>query len=223
MIQNPNSTVLTRNHTTMTTTDHAEAKVQELLDQRDLYVTNSRHERRLLACIKDLWKAVASEEEVAWPGFRTWLLDHKERGVEHANVFIGGYLEENRHQASCRHTTHLYIQAWRAWGIDVSDRIRKQIAQFDSEEWRPALLTRRNQAQANKLRQFESLDKLWPSMVDYMLDVTGENFRTQLKSVTSNRGSHEGVATSSFNEMDILCRKSDAEAQRHSVVHPGVR
>ena len=198
-----------------TTTTDAEAKVQDLLDQRDLYVTNSRHERRLLACVKDLWTVVASEEEeeIPWLGFRQWLLDHNAKAVDHANVFISDYLEKNRANASCNHTVRLFVQSWRAWGIELSERIRQQVAQFDSEEWRPAELTRRNDAQVKKLRQFEMLDDLWPSMANYMLDVSANDFRTQLKSVSSNRGTYEGgvIAASSFNEMDVVARKTDTE------------
>jgi hypothetical protein len=48
-------------------------------------------------------------------------------------------------------------------------------------------------------------------MVDYMMDVSGEDFRTQLQSVSSNRGIHKGIASSSFNEMEVVARKSNAE------------
>jgi len=48
-------------------------------------------------------------------------------------------------------------------------------------------------------------------MVDYMLDVSVAEFRSLLKSVSSNRGDHTGIASSSFNEMDVLCRKRDTE------------
>ena len=198
-----------------TTTGNAEAKVQVLLDQRDLYVTKSRHERRLLACVKDLWTVVASEEEeeIPWLGFRQWLLDHNAKAVDHATVFISEYLEKNRQQSSCNHTVSLYIQSWRAWGISLSARIRQQIAQFDSEEWKPAQLTRRNVAQVNKLRQLEMLDDLWPAMVEYLSDATADDFRNQIKSVSSNRGSYEGgiIAASSFNELDVVARKTDRE------------
>jgi len=193
-----------------TTTAGAEDLVQGLLDQRDLYATTSRHERRLLDCVKDLWQAVVVKEpEVAWQDFRQWVLNNKTLAVEHANVFLSAYLEANREQKSCSHTVSLYIQAWRSWGINVSTRIVEQIAQFEKEDWRPAQLTRRNEQQTVKLRQFESLDKLWPSMVEYMTDVTGSDFRVQLQSVSSNRGAHKEIAASSFNEMDVLARKSN--------------
>jgi hypothetical protein len=47
--------------------------------------------------------------------------------------------------------------------------------------------------------------------VDYKMDVSGEDFRTQLQSVSSNRGIHKGIASSSFNEMEVVARKSNAE------------
>lgn len=194
------------------TSDQAESRVQQLLDERDLYIANSRHERRLLSCVKDLWgTVVAKEPTVAWLDFRRWALANKAKSEEHANVFLAEYLEANRCKPSCSHTVHLYIQAWRSWGIEVSGRIREQIAQFEREEWKPAQLTRRNQQQVNKLRQFESLDKMWTSMVEYMLDVSATDFRALLKSVSSNRGDHTGIASSSFNEIDVVCRKGDAE------------
>jgi hypothetical protein len=195
-----------------TTTNAAEALVQNLLDQRDLYVTTSRHERRLLVCVKDLWRAIAvNETEVTWLGFRRWALDNKAVVVEHANVFLSGYLEKRREQKSCSHTVSLFIQAWKSWGVEVSARIVAQVAQFEKEDWRPAQLTRRNEQQTVKLRQFESLDKLWPSMVEYMTDVTGSDFRVQLQSVSFNRGAHKEIAASSFNEMDVLARKSNTD------------
>jgi hypothetical protein len=126
-------------------------------------------------------------------------------------VFLSGYLEKHRERKSCSHTVRLFIQAWKSWGVEVSARIVAQVAQFEKEDWRPAQLTRRNEQQTNKLRQFESLDKLWPTMVDYMLNVGGEDFRTQLQSVSSNRGIHKGIASSSSNEMDVVARKSNAE------------
>jgi hypothetical protein len=89
--------------------------------------------------------------------------------------------------------------------------MRKQIAQFECEEWRPAKLTRRNIHQVSKLRQFEMLDELWPKMVDYMLDANAGDFRTALESASSNRSAHTGIAVSSFNEMDVVARKTDEE------------
>ena len=203
---------LSKNNNNMNTTTGAEELVQGLLDQRDLYATTSRHERRLLDCVKELWRTVALKEtEVMWLDFRRWALDNKAVVVEYANVFLSGYLEKHRERKSCSHTVRLFIQAWKSWGVEVSARIVAQVAQFEKEDWRPAQLARRNEQQTNKLRQFESLDKLWPTMVDYMMNVGGEDFRTQLQSVSSNRGIHKGIASSSSNEMDVVARKSNAE------------
>jgi hypothetical protein len=202
----------TLGNTKMNTTTGAEELVQGLLDQRNLYATSSRHERRLLDCVKDLWRAVAVKEpEVAWLEFRQWALDNKEAATQYANMFLSGYLEEHRNKKSCSHTVGLYAQAWKSWGISVSTPIVAQIAQFEKENWRPAQLTRRNKQQTNKLRQFESLDKLWPTVVEYMTNVTGNDFRVQLQSVSSNRGAHKGIASSSFNEMAVIARKSNTE------------
>ena len=194
-----------------TTTTEAEEKVQGLLDQRDLYVTTSRHTRRLLACVKDLWRQTSLKHpNLAWLSFRKWVLENQTAAVEQANVFICGYLEKNRHRPSCSHTVRLYLQAFRTWSIEVSRRLRDQIAQFEREEWRPAQLTRRNEQQVKKLRQFESLDRLWPLMVDYFLEIDAAQFRTLLKRISSNRVPHTGIASSSFIEMEVISRKSNA-------------
>ena len=195
----------------------AEEHIQGILDSRDLYVAKTKHERRLLRCVRDLSDFIASKRGVEpsafWRGFRRWSLENASTASSHANAFMSHYLTQKGHQASARHTVRLYFQIWRVWGINVSKKVQEQVKALEKQQWDPARVTRLSQLQQAKTKQYESLGPKWRQMVEYMASVAPTTFRSHLESVANNRGggSHASVAISSFNEMAVVANKNDME------------
>lgn len=194
----------------------AEQEIEALLNDRDLYIANTKHEKRLLRCVRDLSDFVAKrqgviESEIFWNQFRRWAIDNTELVNGYANSFMSNYLKTKGHQSSAFHTVRLYIQIWKTWGINISDRMKQHIQRLEREQWQPKKVSRLNKLQQVKTTQFEVLEPKWKEMVRYMLTMSPEEFRQHLESVANNRRVHASVATSSFNEMAVIANKSDKE------------
>ena len=105
-------------------TREAEEHIKGILDNRNLYVAKTKHEKRLLRCLRDLSNFIALKQGAApsafWSGFRRWSLENTDTVNSHANAFMSHYLSTKGHQASARHTVRLYLQIWRVWNINVS-------------------------------------------------------------------------------------------------------
>jgi len=74
-------------------TKEAEKNIQDILDSRDLYVAKTKHEIRLLRCVRNLSDFIAAKKgvensECFWSGFRQWSLDNIDTVNSHANSFI---------------------------------------------------------------------------------------------------------------------------------------
>jgi hypothetical protein len=80
----------------------SEVEINETLNEkRRLYHTESKHEQRLLRCVKDLAKFVAIKEQVGfdeefWLGFHAWVNAPVNRAkvTGYANAFVSKYLKE---------------------------------------------------------------------------------------------------------------------------------
>jgi len=190
---------------------------ETLNERRDLYNAVSKHEQRLLRCVKDLARLVAVQEKVDfdqefWLGFHDWVSEPVNHGkvTGYANSFVSSYLNEKGNAVSAGHTLQLYIGIWRRWGIRISETVKDQIASFRREIWKPEDVTRHSHSRNSKTKQFDSVEPIWGTMVQYLQGTSAGEFRAHLRSTVNNRGSHEGVAESSFQEMNTVANKSDS-------------
>lgn len=182
----------------------------------NLYKAVSNHEKRLLRCVRDLAKVVATGEglqfdEEFWLTFHDFVnaTANKALVTGYANAFVSNYLYEKGANASAGHTLGLYLGVWRRWGIHVSDTAKEKIVTFRREVCKPKDLSRYNIMRNDKAKQYESVEPIWSTMVDYMLKISPEQFREHLRSVVNSRGQHQGIAESSFQEMTTVANKSD--------------
>ena len=189
---------------------------ETLNERRDLYHAASKHEQRLLRCVKDLAKLVAAQEKVDfgqefWLGFHVWVNApvNSAKVTGYANSFVSNYLKGKGNAVSAGHTLQLYVGIWRRWGISISETVKDQIASFRREIWKPQDVTRHSHSRNNKTKQFDSVEPVWSTMVQYLLSTSAGEFRTHLRSLVDNRGSFGGVAESSFQEMNTVANKTD--------------
>ena len=189
---------------------------ETLNEHRDLYNAVSKHEQRLLRCVRDLAKLVAQEEKVDfdedfWLGFHSWANDpaNVAKATGFANSFVSKFLKDKGDAASAGHTLGLYVGIWHRWGINISATVKEQIASFRREVWKPKDIARHGHSRNDKAKQYDSVEPIWGSMVNYLVSTSAVDFRTHLRSLVNNRGSHEGVAESSFQEMNTVANKSD--------------
>lgn len=184
----------------------SEVEINETLNEkRRLYHTESKHEQRLLRCVKDLAKFVAIKEQVGfdeefWLGFHAWVNAPVNRAkvTGYANAFVSKYLKEKGDAVSAGHTLQLYIGIWRRWGISISETAKEQVSTFKKEVWKPSTLSRQSTSRIAKAQQFDSVELVWSTMVEYLLETNAADFRAHLRAVVSNRKDHEGIAESSF-------------------------
>jgi len=183
----------------------------------NLYGAVSNHEKRLLRCVKDLATEVAKGEELQfnnefWAGFHDYVNTPANNNTVtgYANAFVSRYLDDKGGNASAGHTLGLYLGVWRRWGIHVSDTAKEKIATFRREVCKPKDLTRYNKTRNEKAKQYESVEPVWSTMVDYVLKTDPIEFLEHLRSVVNSRGEHNGIAESNFQDMATVANKSDA-------------
>jgi hypothetical protein len=195
----------------------SEVEITETLNEkRRLYHAESKHEERLLRCVKDLAKFVAGKEQVDfdeeyWLGFHAWvnMPVNQAKATGYANAFVSKYLKEKGDAVSAGHTLQLYLGIWRRWGISVSETVKEQINTFKKEVWKPNKVSRQSTSRSAKVQQFDSVEPVWSTMVEYLLGTSAADFRAHLRAVVNNRLDHEGIAETSFQEMITVANKSD--------------
>ena len=199
--------------------ESAEQKIQVHLDKVDLYQATSKHEKRLLRCVKDLASFIAEQLKVEdnlkdefWLNFRTWI---KENNVvvasQYADQYIAQYLNQHSSNVSCCHTLRLHIQVFLRWNIEVSLTVREQVNRLDREQYLPAKIVRFNTLSTNKTSQFERFESVWEKFIEYMTSTKPEVFQEHLKAITTVRGN---VPSSIFSEIIVLSNKSNDELKR---------
>ena len=116
--------------------------------------------------------------------------------------------------ASVGHMVRLYLQAWRAWSIDVSSTVRNSVLQMKRERWLPAKVQRLNALSLRKTTQYEVIDLHWKELIRYLAETQPQAFASHLRHVSQNRGQYQSIAESSFAEMSVLSRKSGPELRQ---------
>ena len=185
------------------------------IDQRDLYAASSKHEKRLLRCVKDLSNFVSmrvgeADKDVFWSNFRAWTGENKEAATLHAGAYVASYLDAKSGNVSVGHSLRLHLLIWKDWSIEVSPTVREQINRLDREQWRPAKIQRLNALSNRKSTQFEVIDKNWERMVLYMASTTPNDFAAHLRSIDKPGN----IPASIFSEIIVLSNKSNEELGR---------
>lgn len=174
----------------------------------------TRHERRLLLCVRDLAVHVAQGEGVAdadaffKEDFQGWVREHVTQAQHYAATFISAYLDAHRDNKSLGHTVGLYLRIWKDWGVEVPANVRAQLQLLESSAWKPNKLRRENQMREVKEVQFEALDAKWEALVKYLSETEPAAFRAQLRSAAR---AEAPVAASSQSEMLTVANKNDTE------------
>ena len=193
----------------------AEKSIQCHIDKIDLYQATSKHEKRLLRCVKDLSSFVAGQLNVEplafWLNFRSWIKENNDMANQYADQYIAQYLNQHSSNVSCCHTLRLHIQVFLRWGVEVSSTVRDQVNRLDREQFLPAKIVRFNAHSTNKSSQFERFESAWPSFIDYMTSTKSEVFQEHLKAITVVRGN---IPASIFSELTVLSNKSNDELKR---------
>ena len=194
----------------------AEQQIQVHIDKVDLYEAKTKHEKRLLRCVKDLALFVAGQLNVEplafWLNFRTWIKENSDASNQYADQYIAQYLNQHSSNVSCCHTLRLHIQVFLRWDVHVSLTVRDQVNRLDREQFLPAKIVRFNAHSTNKTSQFERFESVWPQFIEYMTSTKPEVFQEHLKAITSIRGGN--VPASLFSELIVLSNKSNDELKR---------
>jgi len=194
--------------TTTTTTVTAEQSIQSLLDRRDLYAASTKHEKRLLRCVRHLSDFIAKRQGIVeshafWPKFRQWSLNNSDLTNSYANAFMSRYLSTKGHQASAFRTVRLSFRVGKSGASTSLTPSSGKSKCSKKKNGSKKKITRLNKLQQTKATQFEAIKARWEAMVQYMSTVTPEEIRQHLRAVANNRKIHAGVAVSSFNEMAV--------------------
>jgi len=207
----------TDQHATLTSA--AEAKIQAIIDSKDLYCATSSHEKTLLRLVRNLSHYVADNEPSViltkaefWPTFRHWVLENRSLANSHACAFISKYIQTKGHQKSVGHTIGLYVSIFKVWGISLTPVILEQIKVLgrDFERFKKS---RKCATDKVKCEQFERLDPKRPAIVEYLSSVDTADFRTQLKDVAVKSlqevDGYKGVSSAIAKDMLTVAGKEN--------------
>ena len=153
----------------------AEKSIQVHIDKVDLYEAKTKHEKRLLRCVKDLSSFVAGQLKVEdknefWLTFRAWIKENSNAASQYADQYIAQYLNQHSANVSCCHTLRLHIQVFLRWDVEVSLSVREQVNRLDREQYLPAKIVRFNTHSTNKTSQFERFEMCGKNSRVYDID-----------------------------------------------------
>ena len=194
----------------------AEQQIQVHIDKVDLYETKTKHEKRLLRCVKDLASFIATqlnaEQLEFWLNFRAWIKENVVAANQYADQYIAQYLNQHSSNVSCCHTLRLHIQVFLRWDVEVSLSVREKVNQLDREQYLPAKILRFNNHSTSKTSQFERFESVWEKFIDYMTTTKPEVLREHLNAITTVRDGK--IPASIFSELIVLSNKSTDELKR---------
>lgn len=187
---------------------HVNTAVDLFRKKTDYDVTQLRQVKHLAQFIYKR-ENIADEFDEWFHLFDKWVLEHQAKASQYATMMISQFIEKYANSKSIGHTIGRYVNAWKRFHVNISERVRDQISILKKEQWNPDSHRRNNELSKLKERQFERLDSKYESMIKYMKSVSPSSFRDLL--LETLESCQNDLSNATLRDIGVLSRKTDEE------------